>query len=1056
MLNRLWKALDVEAQETGPVSLLLAISFFMGLFMATFTVASQSLFLSEFDEGVDLPIALAVSGGLGIASTLVYNFLQGRIPFSVLASLNLCVIVAFAAFIEFGEAFVADHKNLYYFGFALILPFTFITQLIFWGAFNRMFNVRQAKRLGGSVDMGMTIASILSFFAIPLLLLIPGVTVTTLYSIGLISMILFLSLFIVLANRYLAQGGHLVNTDRNMSKFSIGQFLGNRYIVVMALFIITSITALRFIDYSFFNTVTSFYSGDKAEFLPSFLAYFEGTIVIFGFFFGLFGTDRLNQDYGLRVSLIVNPLLLGIFTLGALALGSVFGFEASSGQNFIYFFIMVAMSKLFINSLRDALDNPTFKFYYIPIDSGYKIDAQTKLEGLVTAVAVTLAGGLIVLINQFHIFNLLSITAFTLPILGLWYFVVNKMYNGYKDTLQGSLQKNKNAVASHVVREFTMDSVLQKEIKSSAEDKVVYGLKLMEKLEPTRFESSLLELAESDLKKVRQFAREKIQEYGFGQESFTRGLAQQAVVASDDTDLLSISAEKLMKLSKSVKQNDRTLAAKLLRTMMSPKTIFILLELLRDADQKVRTEALTTARKVKRSETWPVLIEMLASPIYGHAASAALKEAGEPALQVLEAAFHKSGQSDLVMMKIVQIMGHIGGKEGLSLLWKKADYPDKRIVKQILYSLRYMNYQARGREVLVIKDLLDHEMSKTLWNLVALEELPDEEKFLYLRDALRDEIRDNYDQISLLLSLLYDPQSVQLVRENIQLGTADSIQYALELLDLFLDNDLKPKLVPLLDDTATSDKLEKLQVYFPRENYNPVQVINYVLNRDFNYSNRWTKACAIHATAYLDEFRVSRGLIGQMFNQDRLLQEVAAWVVFNKDKQTYYTISDRVPARDKRFMDNAIENNRLLDGLDDGFFLGIEMVMFIKELRAFRNISGVLLSDLVDKIQPYTLNMRDKLTVNPADGHAPIIIVAHGEVKVSWKGQEMARLRRGSVYGDVFAEGEEFAIDELEATERAVVFRINMIDFYFVMARHHDLLQGIIRNVTEPTQTQNA
>ncbi|MFN8690099.1 MAG: hypothetical protein ACK5XL_08870, partial [Cyclobacteriaceae bacterium] len=185
-------------------------------FMATFTVASQSLFLSEFDEGVDLPIALAVSGGLGIASTLVYNFLQGRIPFSVLASLNLCVIVAFAAFIEFGEAFVADHKNLYYFGFALILPFTFITQLIFWGAFNRMFNVRQAKRLGGSVDMGMTIASILSFFAIPLLLLIPGVTVTTLYSIGLISMILFLSLFIVLANRYLAQGGHLVNTDRNM------------------------------------------------------------------------------------------------------------------------------------------------------------------------------------------------------------------------------------------------------------------------------------------------------------------------------------------------------------------------------------------------------------------------------------------------------------------------------------------------------------------------------------------------------------------------------------------------------------------------------------------------------------------------------------------------------------------------------------------------------------------------------------------------------------------------------------------------------------------------
>ena len=94
--------------------------------------------------------------------------------------------------------------------------------------------------------------------------------------------------------------------------------------------------------------------------------------------------------------------------------------------------------------------------------------------------------------------------------------------------------------------------------------------------------------------------------------------------------------------------------------------------------------------------------------------------------------------------------------------------------------------------------------------------------------------------------------------------------------------------------------------------------------------------------------------------------------------------------------------------------------------------------------------------ITPADGHAPILIVAHGEVKLSYKGQEMARLRKGSVFGDVFAEGRELTVDEVEATERAVVFRINMIDFYFVMARHHDLLQGIIRNVTEPTQTQTA
>ncbi len=80
------------------------------------------------------------------------------------------------------------------------------------------------------------------------------------------------------------------------------------------------------------------------------------------------------------------------------------------------------------------------------------------------------------------------------------------------------------------------------------------------------------------------------------------GLAKQAAATSEDSDLLSISADKLMKLGKSVRQSDRLLAAKLLRKLISQRTIFILLELLRDADAKVRNEAILTARKVKRPE----------------------------------------------------------------------------------------------------------------------------------------------------------------------------------------------------------------------------------------------------------------------------------------------------------------------------------------------------------------------------------------------------------------------------------------------------------------------
>jgi len=1046
MFARLFKMLDVEPEESGPVGHLLAISFLMGLFLATFTVAAQSLFLKNFSEGFDLPRALAISGAFGIAVTSIYNFLEGRIHFIALAIFNLVVIIGFAAFIEFGEYFISDVTNLYYFGFTLVLPFTFVTTLVFWGSFARMFNLRQSKRVIGSVDLGMDIASIIAFFSIPVLLQF-GVTVEYLFTIALFSVIAYLILFIRLGNRYLRTNKALHSEAEEHKKLSPFEFLKNKYIVQMSLFIIVSMVSLRFIDYSFFNVTAKQFD---AESLPYFLSLFEGTIVIFSFVFTTFITDRINQDYGLRVSLIINPLLLILFTGAALALGSIWGIDASVSSTAIYFFIMIAMSKLFVNSLRDAIDSPIFKFYYVPIDKTIKIDTQTKIDGIVTAVASTVAGGLIVLINQFKIFDLLSITMFTLPLLGIWYWVTNRMYHGYRDTLKSSLVKNKSKLEKELVKEYTMDSLLEKEVRGTAEEKVVYGLRLMEKLEPALFESSVVQLAESNLKKVKQFALAKIRELGIGEEEReTRTLASEAAGSAEDSDLLSISPEKLMKLSKSVKQADRLLAAKLLRKLISTKTIFILLELLRDADPKVRTEALLTARRVKRPETWNVLIDLLSSPVYAYPAASALKEAGQKALHILETAFHKSGQSDLVMLKIVQIIGHIGGKEGLQLLWKKIDYPDKRIVKQILYSLRFINYQAVGREALEVKDLLDVEMGKTLWNLAALDELPDNPEFNFLKGALREEVVDNYDHITLLLSLLYDPQSVQLARENIETGTPDGVQYGLELLDLFVDKDLKPKLVPLLDDMATKAKLELLQIYFPRESYNPVQVMNYILNRDFNYNNRWTKVCAVYASAFVSNFRISRGLISQMFNRDKFLQEASAWVIYNKDKEAYHSITERLPHKDRKFLDSSIQNNQLLDGLDDGFFLGVEMILFIKQLPAFKNIPGNSICDLADKILPIDLKARERIVFTKSDENGPILIVATGEIVLKNGTEEVIKLKKGSVYGDLFQEGIPPKVTEAVASERSVVFQINLHDFYFVLANHYDLVQGLIKNIAE-------
>ena len=1061
MRAQILQFLDLKSGEGTRVGLLLMMSFFMGFFLATISVSSQTLFLQHFDEKEDLPMALLTSGAFGLVATILYNFLQNRIPFQSLAVLSLLTITALTAFIEFGESFFKDSNAIFFFGFTMIIPFSFILYLNFWGTFSRLFNLRQSKRLVGTVDMGGLIASFIAFFSIPQLLSpdiffkgSKGMSVESLYTISLVCAVLFLLTFIYLSVKYLSQGRTFAEEKAIYQKLRFNDFRQNRYIFYMSLFVVASMMALNFVDYSFLNVTTLFFTDQER--LGSFISYFEGTIVVFCFLFQTVATDRIIQEYGMRVAILINPLLIGLFTLAAIGLGLVFGYSPANNL-FVIFFLMIAVSKLFIRSLKDSLDNPSFKLYLLPIESHIRIDVQTKIEGLVTAFASLLAGGLIILINRVELFDLLYISIFTFPLLIIWYIVANRMHVNYRYTLQDTLLRNKSRISGHSEKKYTVSTVLEKEINSTAEEKVLYGLTLMEKLEPAVFESTITRLANSESPVIRKYALDKIQALGLQNDTpktEIRSLAERAFGELEDSDLLSISPEKLLKLSKSVKQADRILATKLLRKLIGQKTIFVLLELLRDADPKVRYEALHTARKVKRQETWPVLIELLGSPSYSHHAAAALKEVGESVLPTLEASFHKSGQSDLVMLRIVQIMGRIGGRYSLQLQWKKADYPDKRIVKQILYSLRYQNYQARGREVRDVMNLLENEISKTIWNLAALDELPDTNEFFFLKQALQEEVSENYDQIYMLLSILYDPQSVQLVRENIETREPDNIAFAMELLDLFIDQELKPKLLPLLDDSPTVIKLKHLQLHFARESYNPIQVINYILNRDFNLNNRWTKACAIHASAFIPDFRISRGLVAQMFNSDKLLQETAAWVIYHKDRKAYQTILERLPERDKKFIDASIENNQLLDGLNDGFFLWIEMVMFIKQMPSFANIHGSLLSDLADKITPLDMDPGERIKFNHDSHNTPLLLVAFGNVTPKNNGSEITRLKQGSIYGELFSDGYVAPVQEIEATQRSVVFKINLMDFYFVMANHHELVQGLLKNITQEDKHQ--
>jgi AAA family ATP:ADP antiporter len=1033
--------LNAEEAESKRVFLLILLGLFMGFFISTLAVGAEALFLNNFSEETDLPLAILASGFIGVVVTAVFNYFQSKVSFQTLATATLFIIFLVLGGVEYAYTVLEDASPIYFFTFTIVVPFTYLILLIFWGAFGRLFDLRQSKRIIGGIDTGQLIASIIALLvAIPYMLSKEGANLQEkdLLTVSLVSVGGMLIAFSWLMNssKKHIRGGEKINFVPYKALFS------NKYISLMVLFVIISMVVVNFIDYSFFSVASARFQEDN---LAIFLTYFNGAVIIFSFLFQTFATDKIIALYGLKVSLLINPLVTIAITVIACLAGASLGYTPES-PTFIAFFVMIAVSRLLVSSLKDALDEPAFKLYFLPLDGAIRLDVQTKIQGVINAFAGLIAGAIILLLNNIDLFNLLTISVTAIPLLVVWYFVTRYMHSGYRDTLQTTLIKNKKKSSKDLVNEYSITKLLESQVKSSEEHKKLFGMKLMEKLEPEAFENLKKELTGEKNPRVLAYLQQK-EGYGtFTNKLTTKKLAEKALKESQSQDVIPMTFEQLSSLCRSLAVENRLYAAKIFLQYADAKNIFLLIDLLKDANQSVRLEAIKTARLLKRHESWNVMIEMLDSIEYGYAASAALISAGEPALHHLESAFHKSGQSDKVMLAIVRIMSKIQGEESKALLLKKIDYPDKRIVYQMLEGFGYTNFNAKGNHIQIIQQLIEDEIGKTVWNLAALSELPKEDSYEIIRAAFKEEISHNYEQLFMLLSLLYDAESVNLVKENILSESAEGIAYGMELLDMFLEAELKPKLFPLIDDISIQEKINQLIIFFPRERFEPLRLLNNIINRDFNQLSRWVKACALYNLAFQEGYETNYAVLSHIFNKDRLLKEVAAWLVYHRSPDKFEQVIERVPEEEREVLIETIAFNQLQDGLSDGHYLLVEIVMFLKQISIFGNISGVQLCDLADNTKVISLKEGEIIDLAIIENNA-IYVVAEGQVLLSGNKEEV--LNEKEVIGELFNPDKHANYTSLVTTKDSILFKLNVNNFYTQMAKSRGFTSELFTAITK-------
>jgi AAA family ATP:ADP antiporter len=271
----LLSACNIAPGEGLQVALLLSHSFFMGLAGVLFYTAASAVFLAAFAP-TTLPYVYIASAGFVALCGFLYAKLEARLPVSLLLPATLVLLML--SVVGWRLGLWLTQATWLAFGLLLWLRvLVVLTNLVFWGLAERLFNVRQGKRLFSLIGSGELAASILGGFATPLVVPVLGTHNLLLGSA--LSLIACLGLLIVTLRTCTAPLTAVAEEEptAQATPHSLTQLLKQRYIVLIFLVQMLLILVYYFIDFTFLAQTKAHYQTEAqlANFLGPFLGMLE-------------------------------------------------------------------------------------------------------------------------------------------------------------------------------------------------------------------------------------------------------------------------------------------------------------------------------------------------------------------------------------------------------------------------------------------------------------------------------------------------------------------------------------------------------------------------------------------------------------------------------------------------------------------------------------------------------------------------------------------------------------------------------------------------------------
>lgn len=877
---------NLKDEDYEKIKLLFLFSFAIGFFVAFYFVPANSKFLENYGH-YELPYAYIVSGVVGVISISIYSLIQirHRSKSMFLSAIFLMLLISFSTKIFyiilennlFNLSF--DKISLYkrflsFFVFVWAWPFIALGATISGALAIRLFNLLQVKNFFGIINLGGVIAAIIAYASITeIVKLLPSQ-----YDLILIGSIgLFLSIYILffIYKKFPEKKLEREEKAAQTPKIHFLKVFKNRFVLFIFIGAIISSIIIYVTDYGFLITVKAnrqvYFPSEQA--LAQYLTIIYALLKVGEFAISLFSGNILTKG-GLKLGLIFMPIILTLIFALAFISAEVFGYGS------IAFLFFITFAKTMERILRRGIDEPAFNVLYQTLPEDHKSIIQTRV-GIAQQASIALAGVLLLIFNFIikHYSQSLVVSVyplFALPAFAVFVFMAYKLYLEYKQRIKDILAEKKLFKVEYTENETFAIDILMKHLLDRDLDNAKFSTVILSLTNPRSLETYAAFLLKVDDNIIRKAILSNIDstyneklvpiiEIVGNKSNITdkelKKLFLQAFFKLDYSDVNQLSVTKVKTYALADNEDMNIIATKYLFKYPIPNEEPLVLHLLNSKSKTVKLAAIKIASRLNSQRLWKEIILMLDDPQYNNILINIMVEIGEPVLNLLNEYGKKQINTDIIS-KIIQIYAKIGTPKAQFLLLNFLNFPDREIQKLAIEALAYTQYKAVDEDFNLIKDKIRDVVFNIHWFLVAIKDLVHEKNTLKIVQALDLERINSLEQLFILLSFTNSPEIIELIKINI---IGENTIFAIELIDNFIQPEIKKIIIPLFEPISISQKSKKLESFFVIE---PVgfekRLIEIVLTNN-QFVDVWSQARAIEL---IDKLLLDQKI--ETFNKDLL------------------------------------------------------------------------------------------------------------------------------------------------------------------------------------------